>query len=64
MSKLIKPDDARVFQSAEKFEKDPFRLDHLLLPEEDIQEGAPPEDQPMTLDPTALGHMVDETLFR
>lgn len=61
MSKLIKPGDIGVFQSAEKFEKDTFRLEHLLpakenIQEEDVQEEAQPKGQPEPelIDPVQL----------
>jgi flagellar assembly protein FliH len=62
LSKLIKPDDERIFQSARKFEKDSFRLDRLSpagndIRDEAVEEGDRPEDhrpEPDTVDPVRL----------
>jgi len=66
LSKLIKPGDTAAFRSAEKFEKDPFHLDHLAPLERDIPEeslrGA--ESEPKPINPADLTLKADEKADR
>lgn len=50
MSKVIKPGDTPVFQSAEKFKHNPFRLDQLQPEKKDVPADAVPEAEPEPID--------------